>query len=54
MPMRYEITAPETRNQKSIRLTGEIGTLVAFCLIGLALTMFFATHMPGATQFLVG
>ena len=52
MPMRFEITAPETRSEKTTRMTGEIGALVAFCLTGFTLTMLVAAHM--STQFLAG
>jgi hypothetical protein len=52
MPMRDEMKIRETQSEKTTRLIGEIGTVVAFCLAGLTLSTFIALHLWMPIQFL--
>jgi hypothetical protein len=51
MPMRDEMNTRETQSEKTTRLIGEIGTVVAFCLAGLTLSTFIALHLSMPIQF---
>jgi hypothetical protein len=52
--MRYEITAAESRLEKSTSVAGEVGTVAAFCLVGFMVSIFVAAHMPMSSLLLGG